>query len=275
MTAAEHILPLDPAHPNYVRWRRAVDAADQRGEFVADLIAAERSLSGAQVLDLGCGVGGASRVLRRRGARVFPADRNGDRLRYLRLSEPPAPAARLDAAALPYRDNRFDAVVLQDVIEHVPAPERLLREIRRVLKPGGILYLSTPNRCSILNLAADPHWGLPIVAALPRRAVRRLLHGILRREPDRTDFAQLFALPALRRLLVAQSLVPRLRQRAAARELFERPERIIWSSLHRAMLSVSRMLRLRAPLERCANDAPGFFNRWIAPAWYIVCTREL
>src|SRR5947207_4268274 len=46
---------------------------------------------------------------------------------------------------LPYADGRFDAVVSMDVIEHVPQPLPWVREALRVLKPGGVLFLTTPN----------------------------------------------------------------------------------------------------------------------------------
>jgi SAM-dependent methyltransferase len=51
-----------------------------------------------------------------------------------------------DAEWLPFRENRFDLVFCQQLIEHVVYPERVLAEIARVLRPGGLLFLSAPNR---------------------------------------------------------------------------------------------------------------------------------
>ena len=53
--------------------------------------------------------------------------------------------ADLNACHLPYRDGIFDAVSCLDVIEHVLDPRHLLRELARVLRPQGILVLTTPN----------------------------------------------------------------------------------------------------------------------------------
>jgi 2-polyprenyl-3-methyl-5-hydroxy-6-metoxy-1,4-benzoquinol methylase len=53
---------------------------------------------------------------------------------------------------LPYPDNHFDAVLLSEVIEHLnfnPLP--VLQEINRILKPEGILYITTPNQVSLVN----------------------------------------------------------------------------------------------------------------------------
>ncbi|MHB8876794.1 MAG: class I SAM-dependent methyltransferase [Myxococcaceae bacterium] len=50
-----------------------------------------------------------------------------------------------EGAPLPYPDARFDLVVAMDVIEHVPEPAPWLAELARVLRPGGHLFLTTPN----------------------------------------------------------------------------------------------------------------------------------
>jgi len=50
--------------------------------------------------------------------------------------------ALLEDAPLPYPDARFDAVVSMDVVEHVPDPLPWLRGALRVLKPGGLLFLT-------------------------------------------------------------------------------------------------------------------------------------
>lgn len=70
------------------------------------------------------------------------------------------------AEALPLADGALSGVVSLDVIEHVERPDAFLAEIDRVVRPGGRLALSTPNRFS---LAPEPHvlvWG---VGLLPRR----------------------------------------------------------------------------------------------------------
>lgn len=58
-----------------------------------------------------------------------------------------------DAQNLPWEDNHFDAVYAGEIIEHVPVPESALREWGRVLKPGGILILTTPNKDRMLSRA--------------------------------------------------------------------------------------------------------------------------
>src|SRR5215831_3044766 len=60
------------------------------------------------------------------------------------LSERSRPDVVCSALDLPFAENEFDTVVSTEVLEHVPDPLRALREMHRVLKPGGCLVLSTP-----------------------------------------------------------------------------------------------------------------------------------
>jgi SAM-dependent methyltransferase len=59
-----------------------------------------------------------------------------------------------DLADLPYDDGTFDLVVSKYVFEHLERPTRVMRELRRVLKPGGHLTVHTPNRWHYVALAA-------------------------------------------------------------------------------------------------------------------------
>ena len=62
-----------------------------------------------------------------------------------------AKACDLNRDPLPWDDATFDCVVCCEVIEHIVDTDRLLAELRRVLKPGGVLVLSTPNLASGIN----------------------------------------------------------------------------------------------------------------------------
>ncbi|MBL0174426.1 MAG: class I SAM-dependent methyltransferase [Ignavibacteria bacterium] len=239
----------------------------------ARLLETRMMLGGADVLDLGAGVGGTSAALVRRGARVTAVDSDPKRVDALRALNGSFAVACGDAGALEYPDARFDAVVLQDVIEHCDAPATVLREAARVLRPGGMLYLSTPSRFSVVNVLADPHWGLPLLSLLRRPALRRAVRVLRPRDAGRGDLAQLFSLHALLRLLRDAGFEPALTMRAVVNTLFETPEAVVWSAPHLAAVRVLRRTGTDRIVRAMASDRPGFINALLAPSWHLVCGK--
>ena len=71
---------------------------------------------------------------------------------------------------LPYPDNRFDAVILSEVLEHIDDDVAGLKEIYRVLKPGGVVAITVPN-------ANYPFWWDPINKTLETLFNRHISHG--------------------------------------------------------------------------------------------------
>ncbi len=68
-------------------------------------------------------------------------------------------AARADLGALPFADDTFDIAVSSHVAEHLTQPERVFGELARVLKPGGLLMMLTPNRWHYVTISSAlmPH----------------------------------------------------------------------------------------------------------------------
>ncbi len=98
-----------------------------------------------QLLDVGCGDGSLDLLLQGKVRRVMGVDSALSACREARAKGFNVQCADLNACHLPNRDGVFDAVSCLDVIEHVLDPRHLLRELARVLRPGGILVLTTPN----------------------------------------------------------------------------------------------------------------------------------
>ena len=112
---------------------------------------------GDLLLDLGAGTGRHSFEALRRGARVVALDLGLDDLGQARAWLGAMHAAgevgpggdslavQGDALRLPFGDATFDRVVVSEVFEHIPADEAALREVRRVLRPGGTAAFSVPR----------------------------------------------------------------------------------------------------------------------------------
>lgn len=121
-----------------------------RGRRAVYLGLLDRCLAGgrpARALDLGCGPGGFLPGLAARCGSVVAADFDLESLAGLAARELPAHArsrVHVEARALPFRDGGFELVCLFDVLEHLDDDLAALREVRRVLAPGGWLALSVP-----------------------------------------------------------------------------------------------------------------------------------
>jgi ubiquinone/menaquinone biosynthesis C-methylase UbiE len=123
----------------------------QRSRFLL-----ERVSAGERVLDLGCGEGQFSAQLVQAGARVVAVDVAEEPLRRARRRVPGLDARLIDGeASWPLADASFDAVWAGEVIEHVADTAAWLSEVRRVLRSGGRLLLTTPSngRLRLLQLA--------------------------------------------------------------------------------------------------------------------------
>jgi 2-polyprenyl-6-hydroxyphenyl methylase/3-demethylubiquinone-9 3-methyltransferase len=106
----------------------------------------ERVPASAAVLDVGCGEGVFAHALREAGADVTGVEVAREPLRRARERYPGLELRLLDGEARwPLQDGSFDLVWAGEVIEHVADTGACLGEIRRVLRPGGALLLSTPD----------------------------------------------------------------------------------------------------------------------------------
>lgn len=101
-----------------------------------------------KVLDVGCGAGFLTNSLAERGHDVTGVDASAAALEIAALHDPSASVRYelADAARLPYDDATFDAVCAMDLLEHVEDPRAIVRELARVLVPGGLCFFHTFNR---------------------------------------------------------------------------------------------------------------------------------
>ncbi|WP_439394136.1 class I SAM-dependent methyltransferase [Bradyrhizobium sp. PMVTL-01] len=111
------------------------------------LIAEHIRLYDARILDAGCGGGGYVEYLCAQGARAEGVEFDSDKVEGWEKAHPgDSRVRRGDLVRLNYEDETFDAILCNEVLEHVPDEHGSLSELRRVLKGDGKLFLFTPNR---------------------------------------------------------------------------------------------------------------------------------
>jgi ubiquinone/menaquinone biosynthesis C-methylase UbiE len=113
------------------------------------------------ILDAGCGDGinlvGLREIVgdEHVRARIAGVDYNPVRLARARQADDQASLQHATLYALPYVDGSFDVVLCNHVIEHVPDVATALRELVRVLRPGGLLIMGTPNEGCLMGRARN------------------------------------------------------------------------------------------------------------------------
>jgi SAM-dependent methyltransferase len=195
VSAPERIVP-DETEPGIVALHL------KRYEF------ARRYCTGADVLDAGCGVGYGTAFLAEQAGRVVGVDLSEQAIAYARGRYALANVEFVvgDVAALPLSDDSFDAVCAFETIEHLPEPVCFLREVKRVLRPGGVFVVSTPQVERTETAPVNPHHETEYSAADLERLLGSAfasveLYGQRRRQTGRHRLLQRLDVLGLRRRL--------------------------------------------------------------------------
>ena len=130
---------------------------------------------GGRVLNVGCGTGGFNVLAAAAGARAVGVDESGDAIAICGLKARKAGGsfAQAHAEALPFPDGVFDLVYCFSAIEHVHSVEASIREIVRVTRPGGVVYLHTNNAWACY----EGHYKVLWVPFMPRVLGRAYLRA--------------------------------------------------------------------------------------------------
>lgn len=145
-------------------------------QFCAQWIEQRFPKQGVRILDYGCGAGQIVEELKKRGFDTYGCDvffGGGDASQFVDRSLWGTCIFRMDEDKIPFPDHSFDYVINNQVMEHVPDLDNALKEIDRVLKPGG----------GVLSLFADDtvwtegHCGIPFLHWFPKGSRFRIYYA--------------------------------------------------------------------------------------------------
>jgi len=105
------------------------------------------ALKGTRILDCGCGAGEYVVALRRVGSEAYGVEYQAEKVaEAYRCGISPSWVRQGNLEQLEFPDDSFDLALLNEVLEHVPDETQALTEIRRILRPGGVVLILSPNR---------------------------------------------------------------------------------------------------------------------------------
>jgi SAM-dependent methyltransferase len=172
VTAPVPANPLQAFYENADVPRHCVpDRARRQARMLAGVL--RQSAGPAVIIDVGCGDGSVLAV----AARDIPAHRfagldwSAAAVQRARAKGLTVLRAGVDPPGLPIADGAADVVIMSEVIEHLVDPDRAMAEVRRVLRPGGSLLLSTPNLAAWYNRGLLAFGFQPVFSEVSLRGV--------------------------------------------------------------------------------------------------------
>lgn len=263
---AELYYEITPSVPKDLarRYLRHVLTGVARGEAsLAELAALglDGNGEGGAILDIGCGTGGFLVAAGQRYATLVGAD---IAFRWLIIARKRAQEANRNVTFvcccgeyLPFAGNPFDLVVASDVLEHTMAPQEVVREGARVLRPGGIFFVATPNRWTVGPEPCVRVWG---VGFLPRRLMKAYV-GLVRGIPY--ENIRTLSFFELKRLL--------------SRAPFDRRRILLPAFPPDLLASFSRGERVLARLYNWVRRVPAIrlLLYLFGPLFHAICTKEV
>ncbi len=137
----------------------------------------KENLKNKKILDLGCGQGGATNALADCSALCIGLDLGN---KFIKLNNK-ANFTQANAHHIPFKDDSFDIIIMQDILEHVKGTEQMLKEAKRVLKDKGTIYATFPPfyfpyAGHLWNLTSKIKY-VPFAHLLPKKVLYPMIRG--------------------------------------------------------------------------------------------------
>jgi SAM-dependent methyltransferase len=200
---------LQPVRDYYEElWERLPDDLEPPDLELRRSFALSHISASDRVLDLGSGAGGLTSDLHSAAASVVGVDVAEAALQRARTRHPELSFLRAEIdGRLPLEDNSFDVVWSSEVIEHVADTARWMSEVRRVLRPGGRLLLTTPSHGRLrLAVGGLERYSEPLCDHLHLYTARSLRDLLTDFDFDQVEVRGAGGWPLWRRLLLARAV---------------------------------------------------------------------
>lgn len=253
----------DTPHEMATRFTAQAITAVERGRHLLDshsIVKSKLQSANARVLDLGTRTGGLLMAAAESGADAVGIDIG---FRWLIIARKRFEEAKLKAQFvcccaefLPFRNQAFNLVVAENLLEHSTEPKQCLDEAHRVLSTAGFLFTTTWNR---LSLAPEPHVRLWGVGWMPRKVARRYVH--LRKNAN-YEHVRLLSIFGLKRMI--------------RRGPFRRCDIILPAFSESELRNISSAQRMAIAIYHRIKDWPLLSGllRVISPVLHVICARD-
>ena len=262
-------------------WFHYALSTNQRGEALIQSIEPFKKLRGARYLDIGCGFGGHLIAAARHGAQCvgiepdpLRADFSAKNIADFNLK---MPVLDMDALTpnIEAGLGTFDIVTCNDVAEHVDSAERLLMNLGRLLRPGGLAYLEIPNGDCIDFVTHDGHFGLFGITLIPREQANAYHWERFHFPYDVGDYWKLQDyFEFFRRAGLNARLVPSLHHPTLPISELDRQLSLLENAAKPdpAIDAAYREYRSRLDQDRLSMDEEAFRNRYLRNFWTFLAT---
>lgn len=170
---AEYQLGFSTAHAD--RMYDAAQRAHKAQKVIRVLEDQVGDLSTHRLLDIGCSAGFMTAAYAEHAGEVVGIDIDAPAVEFAaRTHRRPNLRFELhDSMATGFPDSSFSMITCTHIYEHVPDATRLMAELRRVLRPGGVCFFAAPNRLQLM----EPHYRLPLLSWPPKAIGHRYVRA--------------------------------------------------------------------------------------------------